>query len=49
MHFWYGRGAQRVKLMVHEQIEELRIQMQEIASGKDLTDPREGLAKDSIC
>ena len=30
----------RVKLMVHEQIEELRLQMQEIASDKDLTDPR---------
>ena len=30
----------RVKLMVHEQIEELRIQMQKIASDKDLTDPR---------
>ena len=29
-----------VKLMVHGQIEELRIQMQEIASDKDLTDPR---------
>ena len=30
----------RVKLMVHEQIEELRLQMQEIASDKDLTDPK---------
>ncbi|HUS90155.1 MAG TPA: aspartyl-phosphate phosphatase Spo0E family protein [Desulfosporosinus sp.] len=30
----------RVKLMVHEQIEELRLQMQKIASDKDLTDPR---------
>lgn len=30
----------RVKLLVHEQIEELRIQMQKIASDKDLTDPR---------
>lgn len=30
----------RVKLMLHEQIEELRIQMQKIASDKDLTDPR---------
>lgn len=30
----------KVKLMVHEQIEELRLQMQKIASGKDLTDPR---------
>ena len=29
-----------VKLMVHEQIEELRLQMQRIASDKDLTDPR---------
>ena len=26
--------------MVHEQIEELRLQMQKIASDKDLTDPR---------
>ena len=25
--------------MVHEQIEELRLQMQKIASDKDLTDP----------
>jgi hypothetical protein len=33
-------GAQKVKLMVHEQIEELRIQMQKIACDKDLTDPR---------
>ncbi len=30
----------RVKCMVHEQIEELRLQMQKIASDKDLTDPR---------
>ena len=30
----------RVKLMVYEQIEELRLQMQKIASDKDLTDPR---------
>ena len=30
----------RVKLMVYEQIEELRIQMQKIASDKDLTDPK---------
>ena len=30
----------KVKLMVHEQIEELRLQMQLIASDKDLTDPR---------
>jgi len=30
----------KVKLMVHEQIEELRLQMQKIASDKDLTDPR---------
>jgi len=30
----------RVKLMVHEQMEELRLQMQKIASGKELTDPR---------
>ena len=30
----------RVKLMVHEQIEELRLQMHKIASDKDLTDPR---------
>jgi len=29
-----------VQLMVHEQIEELRLQMQEIASDKELTDPR---------
>ena len=29
-----------VKLMVHEQIEELRLQMQIIATDKDLTDPR---------
>ena len=29
-----------MKFMVHEQIEELRLQMQEIASDKDLTDPR---------
>lgn len=27
-----------MQLMVHEQIEELRLQMQIIASGKDLTD-----------
>ena len=33
-------GAQRVELMVHEQIEELRLQMHKIASDKDLTDPR---------
>jgi len=30
----------RVKFMVQEQIEELRLQMQKIASDKDLTDPR---------
>ncbi|MDR3542306.1 MAG: aspartyl-phosphate phosphatase Spo0E family protein [Desulfosporosinus sp.] len=30
----------RMKLMVYEQIEELRLQMQKIASDKDLTDPR---------
>ena len=30
----------KVQLMVHEQIEELRLQMQEIASDKELTDPR---------
>jgi len=30
----------RVKLMVQEQIEELRLQMEKIASDKDLTDPR---------
>lgn len=29
-----------MKLMVHEQIEELRLQLQKIASDKDLTDPR---------
>jgi len=29
-----------VKHRVHEQIEELRLQMQNIASDKDLTDPR---------
>lgn len=29
-----------MQLMVNEQIEELRLQMQEIALGKDLTDPR---------
>ena len=29
-----------VKLTVYEQIEELRLQMQRIASGKDLTDTR---------
>jgi len=29
-----------VQLMVHDQIEELRLQMQEIALDKDLTDPR---------
>ena len=33
-------GAQRVELMVHEQIEELRLQMHKIASDKDLSDPR---------
>lgn len=30
----------KVNLVVHQQIEELRIQMQKIASDKDLTDPR---------
>ncbi|KUO69832.1 MAG: sporulation protein Spo0E [Desulfosporosinus sp. BRH_c37] len=30
----------KVKLMVHEQIEDLRLQMQKIALDKDLTDPR---------
>jgi len=30
----------RVKLMVNEQIEELRLRMQKIASDKELTDPR---------
>ena len=30
----------RVKLMVYEQIEELRIQMQKNVSDKDLTDPK---------
>ena len=30
----------RVKFMVHEKIEELRLQMQKIASDKDLTDPK---------
>ena len=29
-----------MELMVHKQIEELRKQMQKIASDKDLTDPR---------
>lgn len=29
-----------MQLMVHDQIEELRLQMQEIALDKDLTDPR---------
>ncbi|OLN27318.1 aspartyl-phosphate phosphatase Spo0E family protein [Desulfosporosinus metallidurans] len=29
-----------MELMVHEQIEELRMQMQKIASDKDLTDPK---------
>ncbi len=29
-----------MKHRVHEQIEELRLQMQNIASDKDLTDPR---------
>jgi len=29
-----------VNLMVNEQIEELRLQMQKIAADKDLTDPR---------
>ena len=29
----------RVKPIVHEQIEELRLQMQRIASDKNLTDP----------
>ena len=33
-------GVQRVKPVVHEEIEELRLQMQKIASDKDLTDPR---------
>jgi len=33
-------GAQRVELMGHEQIEELRLKMHKIASDKDLTDPR---------
>jgi hypothetical protein len=30
----------RVKFMVHEQIEELRLQMQKIASDEKLIDPR---------
>ena len=30
----------RVRLMVHEKIEELRLQMQKIASDKDLTDSK---------
>jgi len=30
----------RVTLMAHEQIEELRLQMQRVAKDKDLTDPR---------
>ena len=29
-----------MKLLVYEHIEELRLQMQTIAAGKDLTDPR---------
>ncbi|MDR3585167.1 MAG: aspartyl-phosphate phosphatase Spo0E family protein [Desulfosporosinus sp.] len=29
-----------MKLTVHEQIEELRLQLQKIASDKDLTDPK---------
>lgn len=29
-----------MKLMVYDQIEELRLQMQKLASDKDLTDPR---------
>ena len=29
-----------MKFIVHEQIEDLRLQMQEIALDKDLTDPR---------
>lgn len=33
-------GVRRVSLMVHEQIEELRLQMQRIALDKDLTDKR---------
>jgi len=33
-------GVLKVQLMVHDQIEELRLQMQEIALDKDLTDPR---------
>ncbi|WP_348983066.1 aspartyl-phosphate phosphatase Spo0E family protein [Desulfosporosinus sp. I2] len=34
------RRCFKVKLMVREQIEELRIQMQKIATDKELTDPR---------
>lgn len=33
-------GILEMELMVHEQIEELRMQMQKIASDKDLTDPK---------
>ena len=33
-------GVLKVQLLVHEQIEKLRLQMQEIALDKDLTDPR---------
>jgi len=33
-------GGLKVQLMLHEQIEELRLQLQIIASGKDLTDKK---------